>query len=432
MDPVISLLIGLTIGALVGWVLAKLKFSGSDTVPRATLLQLEGQVEGIKKELKDKQRECEELIRELATSDKTVEHYHKIIKSREQEVNELHEKFKAEFENLAQRLLEEKSKKFTEQNQLGLNALLKPLQERLADFDKRLQVNQVEETKQRSALGEQIKQLAELNHQMSDETRNLTKALRGESKAQGNWGELILEKVLEKSGLIRGREFDTQLALASDGGQRRLPDVVIYLPENRHIIIDSKVSLTAYERFSSTDDESLREKSLKEHVNSLKTHLKQLGEKNYPALNGLNSPDFVLMFVPIESAFAIALQYDSDFIHEAFEKNIIVVSPTTLLATTRTISGIWRQERQNQHALEIARVGGDLYDKFVAFVQDLESIGDRLRQANDSYDLAMNKLQTGKGSLTRRAQKLVELGAKAAKKLPKGYIEEEDELKIEN
>jgi DNA recombination protein RmuC len=274
-----------------------------------------------------------------------------------------------------------------------------------------------------SALKEQLVGLKELNSQMSKETINLTKALKGDSKTQGNWGELVLERVLEKSGLEKDREYYVQQSFTNDDGARILPDVVIHLPDNKKMIVDSKVSLTAYEQFVNTDDDTEKERFLKEHLNSLKRHVEQLSEKKYEDIYKIESPDFVLLFVPIEPAFAIALNQDNNLYNKAFEKNIVIVTPTTLLATLRTIDTMWNNEKQQRNAIEIARQAGALYDKFDGLLKDLIGIGKKIDASKDDYNAAMNKLVDGKGNLITSVEKLKKMGAKAKKALPQNIIE---------
>lgn len=262
---------------------------------------------------------------------------------------------------------------------------------------------------------------------MTKDAQNLTKALKGDSKTQGNWGEVILQRILEKSGLREGREYETEESHTREDGSHMRPDVVIYLPDEKRIIVDSKVSLTAYETFTSATEEMAKEDALKQHIRSMRTHVKKLSKKNYQQIYGGNSPDFVLLFVPIEPAFALALQNDSSLYTDAFEKNIVIVSPSTLLATLGTIDSIWKQEYRSKNAQEIADRGGKLYDKFVLFVKSMDNIGQRIRQTQESYDTAMNRLSKGRGNLTKQAQKLRELGANSSKKLPKDLLQDEQE-----
>ncbi|MFA5405024.1 MAG: DNA recombination protein RmuC, partial [Ignavibacteria bacterium] len=317
------------------------------------------------------------------------ENLEKRLQEQKEEVENLQKKFTQEFENLANRIFDEKSSKFTQQNRENIDQILKPLGERIKLFESRINEVYTDETKQRTSLAEQIKSLNELNRQMSKDATNLTNALKGESKTQGNWGEFILESILEKSGLVRDREYSVQSTFTGEEGKRQKPDVIINLPENRHIIIDSKVSLTAYEQFCSIEDDALKKIALNDHINSIRNHVKELSKKNYQNIYDLSSMDFVIMFVPIEPAMAIASQADINIWNDAFEKNIVIVSPSILLATLRTITNIWKQENQNKNALEIARQSGALYDKFVGFVDDLIGIGKKIDDTKEHYSEAM-------------------------------------------
>ena len=364
-----------------------------------------------------------QLSQELSAARTGNENLLQRLNEQKQEVEQLQERFKTEFKNIANELLEDKSKRFTEQNQEKLGEILKPLQERIKSFEERVENSHKESLERNAGLVQQILNLKDLNQQMSTEARNLTRALKGDNKAQGNWGEVILERVLEKSGLMRDREYTVQESLLTEDGRRLQPDVVIKLPENKNLVVDSKVSLLDYERFSSAESEEERAMFLKAHIRSLRAHVKNLGDKNYHQLYGTGSPDFVLLFIPIEPAFSLAVQQDAELFSEAFEKNIVIVSTSTLLATLRTISSIWRQEYQTKNAIEIARQAGDMYDKFEGFVQDLIKVGKQLDAAKDGYGEAMKKLYEGRGNLVNRAEKLRELGAKASKSLPQGLID---------
>ena len=349
------------------------------------------------------------------------------------EVEKLQEKFTKEFENLANKILEEKSNKFTEQNKENMKNILSPLQEKIHLFEKKVEDTHKESIDYHAALRQQILGLREMNEQMSRETMNLTKALKGDSKMQGNWGELVLERVLEKSGLEKGREYEVQQSFTNEFGQRVFPDVVINLPDGKKMVVDSKVSLTAYEKYINEEDDALRIVFLKEHVNSIKRHVEQLGDKNYHDLYQIESPDFVLLFIPIEPAFAIALNEDTALYNKAFEKNIVIVTPSTLLATLRTIDSMWANQKQQENALEIARQAGALYDKFEGFVTDLIRLGKKIEESKTEYQGAMNKLVEGKGNLITSVEKLKKMGAKAKKALPESILKraETDENKIE-
>ncbi|MDD3433456.1 MAG: DNA recombination protein RmuC [Tepidiphilus sp.] len=327
-----------------------------------------------------------------------------------------------QFKNLANDILEEKSRRFTEQNQNELGALLEPLKLRLAEFQRKVEEAYVTEGKDRSALAEQVRQLMALNQTLSQEARQLTQALKGSSKTQGTWGELVLERVLEASGLRRGEEYEVQVAHTDGEGRRQQPDVVIRLPEGRHLVIDAKVSLNAYEAYVAAENDGERQDALKRHLDSVRSHLKGLSQKRYEQLYGVSSLDFVLLFVPIEPAFMLAVTHDRDLFMDAWQRNVLLVSPSTLLFVVRTVAHLWRQEQQNQNAQEIAKRGAELYDKLAGFVADLQALGQRLEQARSEYDKAMGKLATGKGNLLRRAESLRELGVKPGKNLPLGLL----------
>jgi len=338
-------------------------------------------------------------------------------------LNEAKEALTSQFKNLANEILEDKSKRFTEQNAASLDALLKPLQTKLSEFKEQVNNSYGNEARERFALKSEIERLANLNLRMSDETRSLTQALKGDSKVQGNWGELVLESILESSGLRKGEEYVVQDSHTQVDGSRLQPDVVIKLPEGKSLVVDSKVSITAYARHAETTDADTAERELAAHIQSLRQHIQGLSGKNYSSLYGVGSVDFVLMFVPIEPAFLLALKTAPNLYQEALSKNIVLVCPSTLMATLRTVAHLWRQDHQNRNALEIAKQCGSLYDKFVGFVEDLEKLGQRLDQAQTSYHDAFNKLKTGKGNLIRSAEKVRELGVKPSKNLSVPLIE---------
>lgn len=332
-----------------------------------------------------------------------------------------------QFKNLANEILEEKSRRFALQNQENLDVLLKPLSEKLSEFRQQVNDTYQNEARERFALKQEIERLAGLNLQMSNDTKALTNALKGESKTQGDWGELVLETILENSGLRKGEEYLVQDTQTMADGSRLQPDVVIRLPEAKHLVIDSKVSITAYTRYMQTDDESQKNAELGAHVQSIRQHIQGLSAKNYQDLYGLGSIDFVLMFIPVEPAFLAAMRHAPDIYQEALRKNIVLVCPSTLLATVRTVAHVWRQEHQNRNAQEIARQCANLYDKFVGFVDDLEKVGQRLEQAQVSYGDAVNKLKTGKGNLIRTAENVKKLGVKPNKSLPNQLLDTSDD-----
>jgi DNA recombination protein RmuC len=380
-----------------------------------TLLQLSSEKAAL-------QKEKETLAIHLAKKENDFDNLLERNKEQKQEVEQLQEKFTKEFENLANKILEEKTIKFTEQNKENLKNILSPLQDRIQLFEKKVEDTHKESIDYHAALRQQILGLREMNEQMSKETINLTKALKGDSKMQGNWGELVLERVLEKSGLEKDREYFVQQSHTTEEGNRVFPDVIINLPDGKKMIIDSKVTLTAYERYINEENDNLKNQHLKEHVVAINRHVEQLGNKNYQDLYQMESPDFVLLFVPIESAFAIALNEDTTLYNKAFEKNIVIVTPSTLLATLRTIDSMWTNQKQQENAIEIARQAGALYDKFEGFVSDLIKIGKKMDEAKLEYGAAMNKLTEGKGNLITSVEKLKKMGAKAKKSLPEAIL----------
>ena len=364
----------------------------------------------------------EDAIIALTKKEALQQHLQEKLANQEQTILELQERFSKDFQLLANKILEEKSVKFTEQNKQNIQNILNPLQERIQLFEQKVEQTHKESIDYHAALRQQILGLKDLNEQMSKEALNLTKALKGDSKAQGNWGELVLERVLEKSGLEKDREYFVQQSFVTDDGNRVMPDVVIHLPNNKKMIVDSKVSLTHYERYVNEEDDTLKLQFLKEHVNSIKKHVEQLGEKSYHDLYKIESPDFVLLFIPIEPAFALALNEDNTLYNKAFEKNIVIVTPATLLATLRTIDTMWNNEKQQRNAIEIARQAGALYDKFEGLVKDLTGVGKRIDDAKKDYAAAMNKLVDGRGNLITSVEKLKKMGAKAKKSLPENIV----------
>jgi DNA recombination protein RmuC len=383
--------------------------------------------------LEERVRRIPELEQELAGYQAAREENARLLQALNLERRQSDEKLKLlaeaketlaeQFQNLANRIFEEKGEKLVQQNVANLDSLLKPLGERLREFQVRVEETYDKESKQRFSLQSEIHKLVEANARMSVDALNLANALKGDSRTQGAWGEVVLERVLEASGLQRGREYDLQASFeAAEGGKAR-PDVIIRLPENKHVVVDSKVSLTAYEAYTRAEDELVRKRELGRHIDSLRAHVKGLAEKNYQSLYGIRTPDFVLMFVPVEPAFALALRERQELFEDAFNRNVMIVSPTTLLISLRTIASIWRYEYQNRNAQELVRQCTALYDKFVGFVADLEDIGRRLKAAQSSYDDAYGKLASGKGNLIRQVERIRELGLKPSKPLP-GHLTE--------
>lgn len=374
----------------------------------------------LKKELEDIRRDKEELGELLAVQNQKELNYKEHIQRLTEDQSNLTDQLEERFELMASRILEDKSKRFTLQNKENIQQILTPLQLKIQQFEKKVEDTNKDAIDRNAALREQIIGLKELNSQMSKETINLTKALKGDSKTQGNWGELVLERVLEKSGLEKGREYEVEKSfdVEEEGKIRVRPDVIIHLPGDKKMIIDSKVTLTAYERFVNEEDETLKKTYLKQHLTALRSRIDELSAKKYEDLYQIESPDFVLLFIPIEPAFAVALAEDNQLYNRAFEKNIVIVTPTTLLATLRTIDSMWNNEKQQRNAVEIARQAGAMYDKFEGLVQDLIKIGKKMDDAKLDYGKAMNKLVEGKGNLISSVEKIKKLGAKAKKTLP--------------
>jgi DNA recombination protein RmuC len=335
-------------------------------------------------------------------------------------------KLNKDFELIANKILEEKSNKFVEHNKANLDIILNPLKENIKAFEEKVEKVYKAESDERNSLKGVIGLLMDQSKQIQEDANNLTKALKGDSKKQGNWGEVILEKVLERSGLVRDQEYRIQASLVSAEGSRYQPDVVIDLPDDKHLIVDAKVSLVAYERSVSAESDEEREGYLKQHLASIKQHVQELSSKNYQDLHQINSPDFVLLFVPIESSFSIAVQKDAELFNFAWDRRVVIVSPSTLLATLRTIASMWKQERQNRNVMEIARLSGSMYDKFVGFMADMENIGRYMKQGQDAYDKAVNKLSVGSGNLTNTSEKIKRLGAKATKQIDLKYLDGEE------
>jgi len=328
----------------------------------------------------------------------------------------------AQFKLLANDILEEKSQRFSEQNRTQLDLLLKPLGDKLQSFEKKVEETYLTEAKERFSLGEEVRRLQQLNLQIGADAVNLTRALKGDAKTRGNWGEVVLERILERSGLEKGREYEVQVTVEGPDGKLR-PDVLVRLPDDKHIVIDSKVSLVAYDRYYSASDDAERERALREHVASMRRHIDDLAAKNYQGRPGINAPDFVAMFVPIEPAFNLAAGSDDSLTLDAFDRKVVIVTPNTLLAMLSTVASLWKRELQTRNALEIARQSGDLYDKFVGFVDALKDIGTRLDAARAAYDTAYKRLSEGSGNLVGRVQRLKKLGARAEKSLPQELIE---------
>ena len=434
-SPLIILIVAIVsagLGAVIMALLSKNQVRQAMTELKAQKLVLETQSEN-KTELlakaeqaiaiKDQalsaaQQQQSELTAQMASLRTELDQQRNAATDKIKTLEETRQQLSREFELLANRIFDEKTERFNKNSKTTLDTALSPLKEQLKDFKQKVEDVYDKDSKERISLSAELGQLKQLNQQMSTDAINLTKALKGDNKAQGNWGEVILERVLEESGLHKGREYETQVSLKANEGRSQQPDVIIRLPENKDLIIDSKVSLVHYERYCNSEDSIAREQALKEHINSVRTHIKGLSIKNYEGLEGLRTLDFVLIFIPIESAFMAAFEHDQAMFRDAYEKNIIVVGPTTLLATLRTIQSIWRYERQNKNAEEIARQAGAMHDKFAGFVADLDKISDYLTKANQAHGSAMNKLTTGKGNLVASTKRLGTLGARVKKVLP--------------
>lgn len=376
-----------------------------------------------------REEELRDLAAERAALAAALREQQQGHRQRLEEVQGARDELRAQFAELAGRIFDEREQRFAESSQQRLGQLLDPLRERLHSFEQRVEQSYQQEARERFSLGKELERLQQLNQRLGEEAHNLTRALKGQ-KTQGNWGELVLERVLEHAGLEKGREYDTQVSLRGAGGERFQPDVLVRLPGERQVVVDAKVSLTAYQQYVGAEDETLRQQALKQHVQSLRNHLRGLSAKDYQRLEGLHSLDFVLLFVPLEGAFAAALQAEPALFEESFAQHIVIVSPTTLLATLRLIDSLWRQERQNLNAREIAERAGALYDKFVLFVQDLDEIGSRLQQLDKAYASARNKLVAGRGDLVSRSEQLKLLGARASKSLPADWLERSASLPL--
>ena len=432
---ILTILISASIGAYLGILFTKLKSESEKSTLEErqnqlniTINELKSSINNLEQERNQFRDEREALNLELVQKNTEYENLQEQNLKRDKELEQRQTELRKDFEILATKILEEKSKKFTDQNKENIKNILNPLQEKIQGFEKKVEASQKESISMHSALKEQLLGLKDLNQQMTKEATNLTRALKGDSKMQGNWGELVLERVLEKSGLEKDREYFVQQSFTREDGSRVMPDVVLHLPDSKKMIIDSKVSLTDYERLVNADEEK-KEMFLKAHTNSIKKHVEQLSDKNYQDLYDIESPDFVLMFIPIEPAFAVVVNEDNSIYNKAFEKNIVIVTPSTLLATLRTIDTMWNNEKQQRNALEIARQAGALYDKFEGLVKDLTGVGKKIDDAKKDYSAAMNKLVDGRGNLITSVEKLKKMGAKAKKSLPEAIIKRAEESK---
>ena len=434
---IIYLIIGLIIGAVVSYLFVKNRSENQNGKAEERTRIYEENNKQLNSELTTERAKVLELNTSLASIQSDYNNLQNKLNEQKEEIEQLQKKFSTEFENLANKIFEEKTTKFSEQSKTNLAEILNPLKEKISEFEKKVEETSKENIKGNASLHEQLRTLKEMNQQITQEAKNLTQALKGGTKTQGSWGEFILENILEKSGLVKGREYKVQEVIYSEEGRRFQPDVIVNLPENKSIIVDSKVSLVAYENFVSSEDELQRQVSLKEHITSIKNHIKNLSSKNYQSLYQLESLDFVLMFMPVEPAFALAVQNDPQLFNDAFDKNIVIVSPSTLLATLRTVASIWRQENQNRNALEIARQSGALYDKFQGLIMDLIELGKKMDTMKDKYGDLMRKLHLGKGNLVSSVERIKKLGANTTKSLPQQLLDradddEDDESSQEN
>lgn len=435
LTALLFLLIGLLAGGLAGWLITQVRMQGNripksvvdqEYVNKVLYEQIQQQADAWQADVHEKSAEITALEVKLARQQQLSLQLEERLEEQQTENQRTRERLKTEFENLSNRLLDEKSAKFTKQNQEQLGQLLHPLREKIQTFEAGIEKRFLEETRDRVSLKKEIENLRLLNQQLSHDANNLASALKGDNKVQGDWGELQLERLLEKAGLQKGIHFDAQPSFKDSNGQIKRPDFIINLPEKKTLIIDSKVSLKAYEQFFQAESESEQQRYLRAHVDSIRQHIRNLSSKDYPRLYDIYTPDYLLLYVPIEPAFALAVQEDAQLFLDALDANVVLVSNSTLLATMRTVGYIWKQEKQKSSVLEIARQSGLLYDKFVGFVEDLKGIGYRLGQAQNAYGDAMNKLNDSKkfgDTLVGRAERIRELGADASKQLPPDMLD---------
>ena len=421
---VLWMIVGIVAGFAAGFVLAFLIQKSKQALLAAQMASAQTEKDNAATELEKMRAELATKMVEQATTVTKMEGLKEQLAEQKQAMADLQKRLTTEFENMANRILKERAAELSETSKKDLGAILNPLKDNIAEFKQQVREAYSLEMRDKAGLREQLKLLTEQNARISDEANNLTKALKGDVKQQGNWGEIVLERVLEMSGLHIGREFEREAVSKDDNDANKRPDVIVHLPDNKHVVIDSKVSLVAYDRLVNAPDNAAYETALKEQVASLKKHVNELAAKNYPNLPGLNAPDFVLMFVPIEAMFSVAVDADKNLFAYAWEKKIVIVSPTTLLATLRTIASIWQQENQTKNAFEIARLGGVLYDKMVGFIDDFQKIKRSLDAADKAYNDALGKMSTGKGNMLNTATRIKELGAKAGKTIPQNLLQD--------
>ncbi len=444
---VIPVFAGFIVGFGAAWFLALWWFSRNDHkakmeemkmhIENLTVLKLVNEekikslvseIDSFRLEIRQKEKSVLQLSTDFAAKSRDFENLTKKLADQKADLDLIREKFADGFKNLANEILLEKSRVFTEQNKTNLDQLLRPLHDKLKDFEKKVEEVYDKEAQQRFSLKEEVTKLAELNQQVSLETQNLTKALKGESKTQGNWGEMILESILEKSGLVREREYFVQKSFTSDDGSRLQPDVVVCYPGDKNVLIDAKVSLLAYEKYTSSTNNQDQEQAMKNHLNSVKRHIDELSSKNYQHIYGLNALDFVMMFLPVEPAFMLAIRHQPGLWNYAYEKGIILTGPTNLFAALKMISALWQQEYQSRNVIEIAVQSGKLYDKFVGLVNDLTEIGNKLTAVQKLHAEAMNKLASGKGNLVSKVENIRKLGARVSKEIPKAITNNNEDV----
>lgn len=418
------MIVGIVAGFAAGFVLAFLIQKSKQALLAAQMASAQTEKDNAATELEKMRADLATKMVEQATTVTKMEGLKEQLAEQKQAMADLQKRLTTEFENMANRILKERAAELSETSKKDLGAILNPLKDNIAEFKQQVREAYSLEMRDKAGLREQLKLLTEQNARISDEANNLTKALKGDVKQQGNWGEIVLERVLEMSGLHIGREFEREAVSKDDNDANKRPDVIVHLPDNKHVVIDSKVSLVAYDRLVNAPDNAAYETALKDQVSSLKKHVNELAAKNYPNLPGLNAPDFVLMFVPIEAMFSVAVDADKNLFAYAWEKKIVIVSPTTLLATLRTIASIWQQENQTKNAFEIARLGGVLYDKMVGFIDDFQKIKRSLDAADKAYNDALGKMSTGKGNMLNTATRIKELGAKAGKTIPQNLLQD--------
>ncbi len=427
---IVFLIVGIIIGATLSFFIIKSIFTKREMLEQSGKASLESQIQQLNTNLDEykslnsaKDNDILQLNRELSEKKSDLNHLNEKLKEQKDELNKIQEQFKLEFKNLANEILENNSKKFSEENKTKLGELLKPLGEKIKDFEKKVEETYDKESKLRFSLKEEIKRLEELNQQVSKDAVNLTKALKGDSKTQGDWGEMILESILEQSGLTLDREYFKQSNFKNEEGKNVRPDFVIKYPGDRNVVIDSKVSLTAYDRYMSSENEAEKEKAIREHLLSVRNHVKGLSEVNYQDLYDLNSLDFVMMFMPVEPSYLLAMQHDPKLWHDAYKKRVLIISPTNLIAALKMIESLWRQEYQTKNVQEIAKQVGLLYDKFVGHMDDLIKVGKKMEEAQNAYENSMKKLYTGPGNIIKKVNDIKNLGIKTSKELPQKLVD---------